>query len=129
MINGTYFNNNMGIAAANDPVHAYRCGLITGREGRAAGYNWTFSPVIDINFNFQNPIVNNRSYSDEPELVSKMACEYIRGVQETGMAVTCKHFPGDGGDRGLSLLAHGNRGHGGGDRGAGRAFNQERGVF
>ncbi len=96
IVNGTFFNTNMGIAATNNDDFAYRCGLVSGREGVAVGFNWTFSPVVDINYNHQNPITNTRSYGDTPEIVSKMACAYIKGVQESRMATTAKHWPGDG---------------------------------
>ncbi len=98
MLKGTFFNTQMGIGATNDEIHAYRCGLVTAREGNACGFNWTLSPLVDINYNFQNPIINIRSYGDKPELVSKMACSYIKGIQELGMAATAKHWPGDGVD-------------------------------
>jgi len=95
-VNSTFFNTSMGIAATNDESFAYKCGLISGREGGAMGFNWTFSPVCDINYNHQNPITNVRSYGDTPEIVSKMACAYTKGVQECGVAATAKHWPGDG---------------------------------
>jgi len=95
-VNATFYNTQMGIAATNDESFAYNGGLVSGREGHAMGFNWTYSPVCDINYNFENPITNVRSYSDRPELVSKMACAYIKGVQESGVAATAKHWPGDG---------------------------------
>ena len=98
IVNGTCFNTNMGVAATNNEDYAYKCGLVSGREGTSVGFNWTFSPVVDINYNHQNPITNTRSYGDTPEIVSKMGCAYIKGVQDSGMAATAKHWPGDGMD-------------------------------
>ena len=54
IVNGTCFNTNMGVAATNNEDFAYKCGLVSGREGTAVGFNWTFSPVVDINYNHQN---------------------------------------------------------------------------
>lgn len=98
IVNGTFFNMNMGVAATNNEELAHKCGLVSGREGKAVGFNWTFSPVVDINYNHQNPITNVRSYGDNPELIAKMARAYIKGVQDSGMAATAKHWPGDGTD-------------------------------
>ena len=95
-LNATFYNSQMGIGATNDESFAYNGGLVSGREGAAMGFNWTYSPVCDINYNHGNPITNIRSYSDRPELVSKMACAYIKGVQDSGVAATAKHWPGDG---------------------------------
>jgi beta-N-acetylhexosaminidase len=97
-LNGTTFGTQMGVGATNDTEFAHKMGLITGNEGKAMGFNVTFSPVVDINYNFRNPLVNLRAYSDNPDLVLKMALEFIRGVQEGGLTPTAKHFPGDGVD-------------------------------
>jgi len=98
LLRGTFFNTQMGVAATNDEKQAYRMGIVTAREGIACGFNWTLSPLVDINYNFQCPLVNIRSYGDKPELVSTMARSYIKGIQEEGMAATAKHWPGDGVD-------------------------------
>jgi beta-N-acetylhexosaminidase len=97
-INGTFFNTQMGIGATNSETHAYRFGKVMAREGKACGFNWFLSPVVDINYNIQNPIVNFRSFGDQPELVSRMACSTIRAIQDEGVIATAKHFPGDGVD-------------------------------
>lgn len=89
----------MALGAAADPELAYRMGRDTAREGRAYGCHWTFSPVVDLNINFQNPVTNIRSLGDDAEKVAPLAAALIRGLQENGeMAATAKHFPGDGMD-------------------------------
>lgn len=96
IINGTFFHTQMGVGATNNETHAYRMGKVAARENIACGFNWTLAPLVDINYNFQHPLVNIRSFGDRPELVSKMALAYIKGVQEEGMVATAKHWPGDG---------------------------------
>lgn len=95
-LNATPFSSNMGVGATNDEQVAYNFGKVTGVEGRALGYNWTFSPVVDINYNYQNPIINIRSFGDRPDLVLRMAKSYIKGVQDSEVAACAKHWPGDG---------------------------------
>ncbi|MTI58974.1 MAG: glycoside hydrolase family 3 protein [Firmicutes bacterium] len=97
-IDGTNYATQMGIAATDDKEMAYRLGLIAGREGRAVGCNWAFAPVIDIDFNCQNPITNTRTYGSDPDRVLRMAKAYMKGLQENGLAVSIKHWPGDGVD-------------------------------
>jgi beta-N-acetylhexosaminidase len=67
-------------------------------EGRAVGVNWTFSPVVDIDYNFRNPITNVRTFGSDPERVLRNASIYVETVQKYGVAAACKHFPGDGVD-------------------------------
>jgi beta-N-acetylhexosaminidase len=93
---GTSFSSPMGVAATNDVTQAYRLGLVCGREGRAAGTNWSFAPIIDLDYNFHNPITNTRTFGSDPERVLRMARAYMKGIQECGMAVSIKHWPGDG---------------------------------
>jgi beta-N-acetylhexosaminidase len=97
-INGTWFSTQMGIAATDLEDMAYKFGLVIGREGRAVGYNWAYSPMLDINFNFRSPIVSVRSFGDQPDKVLRMALAQIKGIQECGLAATGKHWPGDGMD-------------------------------
>ena len=93
---GTRFPPLMGLGATGDERFAYELGRITAIEGRAAGVHMTFAPVVDVNNNPQNPIINTRSYSEDPALVSRLAAAHIRGIQEHGMLATAKHFPGHG---------------------------------
>lgn len=95
---GTYFGDNMLIGATHNPKMAYKLGQVAGSEGKMVGLNMSFAPVIDINMNFRNPVTNTRSFGDKPELVSQMSIEYVKAIQENNMAVTIKHFPGDGVD-------------------------------
>lgn len=95
---GTYMGRQMLIGATDDPIHAYRLGKVCGREGAAVGLNWTFSPVVDIDYNFLNPITNVRTYGGDAELVEKMSGAYVKGLKEEGVIPSIKHFPGDGVD-------------------------------
>ena len=97
-MDGTAYATQLQIAATDDETMAYRLGLIAGREGRAVGCNWAFAPVIDIDYNYHNPITNNRTYGSDPERVLRMARAYMKGIQECGLAVSIKHWPGDGVD-------------------------------
>ena len=101
----TSFPWTMGAGAANDAALMYTRGEATAVEGRYAGLNWTFSPVIDLNLNYKNPITNIRSLSDDPDRVIRLAIPWIQGMQEHGIMATAKHFPGDGiDDRDQHLL-------------------------
>ncbi|MBN2499234.1 MAG: glycoside hydrolase family 3 protein [Anaerolineales bacterium] len=95
---GTSMGNNMTVAATDDADLAYKMGVISAREARAVGGNLAFAPVVDINFNCNNPIANIRSFGDQPDKVLEMGLAYMKGVQENGCGVTIKHFPGDGVD-------------------------------
>jgi beta-N-acetylhexosaminidase len=97
-LDGTSFGSQLQVAATDDETMAYRLGVIAGREGHAVGCNWTFSPVIDIDYNFHNPITNTRTYGSAPERVLRMARAYMKGIHENGLAVSIKHWPGDGVD-------------------------------
>lgn len=88
----------MSLGATDDEGLAYDYGKATALEARTVGANWTFSPVCDLNINFRNPLVNNRSLTDNPELACKMLPNVIKGMQEGGIAACVKHFPGDGVD-------------------------------
>lgn len=97
---GTFFGRQLQVAAAGDPIHAYRLGLICAREGAAAGCNWSFAPIVDIDYNWRNPITNVRTWGSDPDTVIRLSEAYMDGVRDSGadMAVTIKHFPGDGVD-------------------------------
>ncbi|MGH7449429.1 MAG: glycoside hydrolase family 3 protein, partial [Longimicrobiales bacterium] len=92
----TRFPPLMGLGASGEERFAYELGRITALEGRAAGVHVTFSPVVDVNNNPGNPIINTRSYGADPALVSRMAAAHVRGIQDHGMLATAKHFPGHG---------------------------------
>lgn len=95
---GTYFGKQLQVAATNDPDMAYKLGTVACSEGRAVGLNWSFGPIVDINMNFRNPITNVRTFGDRPETVLDMGLAYMKAAHENGMAVSIKHFPGDGVD-------------------------------
>lgn len=95
---GTYFGKQLQVAATDDEDMAYKLGVIAGREGRAVGCNWAFAPVVDIDMNFRNPITNVRTYGSDSDRVLRMGREYMKGINEQGVAVSIKHFPGDGVD-------------------------------
>ncbi len=93
---GTLFPNNMAIGAANNPELAYKMGLIIASETRALGVHQNYAPVCDVNNNPNNPIINVRSFGEDPELVSKMSEAMIKGLQDGNVIATSKHFPGHG---------------------------------
>ncbi|BCJ96305.1 glycosyl hydrolase [Anaerocolumna cellulosilytica] len=95
---GTNVGPNMQIGATGNPEFAGKQGYVCAREGLAVGANYAFAPVIDIDYNFRNPIMATRLYGSDPKLVRDCGVAYTKAVQEQGMAVSIKHFPGDGVD-------------------------------
>ncbi|WP_375104383.1 glycoside hydrolase family 3 protein [Paenibacillus sp. RS8] len=95
---GTMIGSQMQVAATDDDGMAYKLGVVAGREGSAVGANWAFAPIIDIDYNFRNPITNTRTLGSDPDRVRRMGVQYVKGVQEYGVAASIKHFPGDGMD-------------------------------
>jgi beta-N-acetylhexosaminidase len=93
---GTSFPSAMAIAATGDPKLAYGAGKAIALESRAAGVHWIFAPDADVNNNPENPIINIRSFGEDPKNVAKFAAEFIGGVEEHGALATAKHFPGHG---------------------------------
>ncbi|ASA19767.1 glycoside hydrolase family 3 protein [Paenibacillus donghaensis] len=93
---GTTLGSVMQVGATDNEEMAYRLGLVCGKEGAAVGCNWSFAPIIDIDYNFRNPITNTRTFGSDPERVQRMGVQYVQGVQEQGVAASIKHFPGDG---------------------------------
>ena len=93
---GTDFPPLMAITATGNTKNAYDIGRIVAIESRALGLHWNLSPVVDVNNNPLNPIINTRSFSENPDIVSEFAIEYTRGLQQNGMIATAKHFPGHG---------------------------------
>ena len=86
----------MAIGATRDERLAYEVGRITALEIRAVGIHQAYAPVVDVNSNPANPIINTRSYGEDPRLVARLAAAHIRGLQENGVFATAKHFPGHG---------------------------------
>ena len=87
---------NMAVAATGDVKYARLQGEYTAREARAAGINWLYAPVADVNNNPQNPVINVRSYGEDPQTVAAFASAFIEGAQAAGALATAKHFPGHG---------------------------------
>lgn len=92
----TRFTPAMGIAATNDPENAFMKGVITAREAKALGVHQVFAPVLDVNNNPDNPVINVRSFGGVPEIVSEFGNYFIRGIESEGILATAKHFPGHG---------------------------------
>ncbi|MCD8051868.1 MAG: hypothetical protein LUE89_09360, partial [Clostridiales bacterium] len=108
---GTYFGSELQVAAANDLTCTEAFAKTCALEGRSVGVNWTFSPVVDIDVNFRNPIypqgvlpalraslTNVRTFGSDPDKVLANASTFVRTIQKYGVAASCKHFPGDGVD-------------------------------
>jgi beta-N-acetylhexosaminidase len=93
---GTSFPSAMAIGATGDPKLAYAAGKYTAIEARAAGVQWIFAPDADLNNNPDNPIINIRSFGEDPASVAAYVKEFVRGVEENGALSTAKHFPGHG---------------------------------
>ena len=92
----TDFPHAMAFGAAGNVEFAREAGRITGQESRAIGVHWNWFPDADVNSNPANPIINIRSFGEDPKLVGDMAAAYIEGAHQYGMLTTAKHFPGHG---------------------------------
>jgi beta-N-acetylhexosaminidase len=93
---GTPFPGNMAIGATGREDDAYEVGRVAAIEGRALGIHLVLAPVVDVNNNPLNPIINIRSFGEDPHRVGRLARAFIRGLREHGMLATAKHFPGHG---------------------------------
>jgi beta-N-acetylhexosaminidase len=93
---GTRLPRAMALAATGDLASAEAAARITAREGRALGIHINFYPVLDVNNNPDNPIINTRAFSDHPATVAEWGTAFIRAAQEAGQLATAKHFPGHG---------------------------------
>lgn len=92
----TTFPRAMAFGATRDPQLAYEAGRITAIEARAIGVHVNFAPVADVNNNPRNPVINTRSFGQDPDRVGEMAKAYVEGLRAGGMLSTLKHFPGHG---------------------------------
>lgn len=92
----TLFPPVMSLGAADSTELAYLMGKITALEARAIGIHMTYAPVVDVNINPDNPIINVRSFGEDPVQVSRLAGSFLKGCQENGLIATAKHFPGHG---------------------------------
>lgn len=107
----TRFPRAMAIGAAGDEQLAFEAGRITAIEGRAMGVHVNFAPVADVNNNARNPVINTRSFGEDPARVGGLVAAYVRGLQQGGMIATLKHFPGHGDTEtdshlGLPIITH-----------------------
>ncbi len=87
---------NMAVGATGDEALARLQGEMTARQARAVGVNWLYAPVADVNNNPVNPVINTRSYGEDPELVGRLAAAFAEGAQNAGILACAKHFPGHG---------------------------------
>ena len=90
------FPPEMAVGATRDTTLAYEQGRLTALEGRALGIHIAYAPVLDVNNNPDNPVINTRSYGEDPDLAARMGVAFIHGLQDHGMIATGKHFPGHG---------------------------------
>ncbi|MYB99153.1 MAG: beta-N-acetylglucosaminidase, partial [Gemmatimonadetes bacterium] len=96
---GTSFPPTMAFGAAGDEELAFEYGRITAVEARAVGVHWLFAPVLDVNSNPENPVINTRSLGEDPGVVARLGAAFIRGARAGGALTTAKHFPGHGDTR------------------------------
>ncbi len=96
---GTSFPPTMAFGAAGGERLAYEYGRVTAREARAVGVHWIFAPVLDVNSNPENPVINVRSFGEDAEAVGRLGAAFVRGVRAGGALSTAKHFPGHGDTR------------------------------
>jgi len=97
---GTPVGYPVKVGATGDKKYGYLMGKVCGVEAEAIGCNMLFSPIVDINYNWRNPIISKRCFGSDPDTVLEFSKEYFRGVHENTKSVACciKHFPGDGVD-------------------------------
>src|SRR5882762_4027678 len=96
VVGATAFPYIMATGATGDERDAYTIGRVAAREGRAVGIHVNFAPDADVNNNPLNPIINTRSFGEDPHAVARLVRGYVRGLQNNGMLATLKHFPGHG---------------------------------
>src|SRR5438105_14613396 len=96
VVGATAFPYIMAAGATGDERDAYTIGRVAAREGRAVGIHVNFAPDADVNNNPLNPIINTRSFGEDPQAVARLVRAYVRGLQDNGMLATLKHFPGHG---------------------------------
>lgn len=93
---GTIFPTNMALGAADDAVLTRQMGQIIAEESRQTGVHYNFAPVIDVNNNPLNPIINVRAFGENPSTITKLSNAMITGMQQNHLLATAKHFPGHG---------------------------------
>lgn len=107
---GNEFPNQLGLAAADDPELTARVAAALAVEAKAMGYNWSFTPTVDINLNHRSAIVGTRSFGSDVATIERHSQAYIDAWQQQGLAACAKHWPGDGvDDRDQHLVTSVNR--------------------
>ncbi len=96
LMGATVFPHAMAFGGDGKAEDAEMFGRITADEARAIGIHWNFFPDADVNSNPANPIINTRSFGEDPKQVGDLVTAYIKGAHEGGMLTTVKHFPGHG---------------------------------
>lgn len=103
---GTWFGTPLQMAATDDPKSAYELGSVSGNEAHQVGANMSFAPIVDIDKNFKNPIMNTRTFGSNKNRIIKMVDAQLKGLEENNIIPVVKHFPGDGvDDRDQHLLS------------------------
>lgn len=92
----TILPRQMAIGATQNIEYAQQAARLTAIEAKAMGYQWSFSPVVDVNSNLHNPVIGVRSFGENTKLVSDMAVAEVKGYQSEGIISSAKHFPGHG---------------------------------
>lgn len=92
----TVFPNAMAIAATGRDSDAYDVGKAIATEAKAIGILMNFAPVVDVNNNPSNPVINTRSFGEDPQRVARLSAAFVKGTQDAGVMATIKHFPGHG---------------------------------
>ncbi|GIN58221.1 glycoside hydrolase family 3 [Lederbergia ruris] len=87
---------NEEIGIINNPAFSFEVGQILGKQVKAFGFNLDFAPVLDVNSNPDNPVINDRSFGPDPQLVSRLGIETMKGIQSQQIMSVIKHFPGHG---------------------------------
>ncbi|SIS62747.1 beta-N-acetylhexosaminidase [Salimicrobium flavidum] len=88
--------SNKAIGETNDPDYAYSIGQTLGQQLNSMGFNLDYAPVLDINSNPDNPVIGDRSYGDNADIVSRMGIQTMKGIQSENIIPVIKHFPGHG---------------------------------
>src|SRR5213078_4859003 len=96
VVGATAFPQIMAVGATGDPRDAYTIGAAAAVEGRAVGIHVNFAPDSDVNNNPANPIINTRSFGENPQRVGEFVSAFVKGVADGSALATAKHFPGHG---------------------------------
>lgn len=95
-IGATILPSSRAVGKKGDTELAYEIGKLLGKELSVLGFNMDFAPVADINTNPNNPVIGDRAFGSEPQIVSEMVKAEIQGIQDNNISAVIKHFPGHG---------------------------------